>query len=60
MNQCPDFVSALMLRYSFGLEKEASAIEAAIDDTIKDGFRTGDIAGANEKVSTTEELAAQS
>lgn len=47
---------ALMLRYSFGLEKEASAIEAAIDDTIKDGFRTGDIAGANEKVSTTEEI----
>jgi len=35
--------AALMLRYSFGLEAEASAIEAAIERVLDDGFRTKDI-----------------
>lgn len=35
--------AALLLRFSLGLEKEASAIEAAVRSAIDDGFRTGDI-----------------
>jgi 3-isopropylmalate dehydrogenase len=36
--------AALLLRYSFSLEKEATAIENAVREVIKLGFRTGDIA----------------
>jgi 3-isopropylmalate dehydrogenase len=35
--------AALLLRFSLGLETEASAIEAAVRKAIDDGFRTGDI-----------------
>lgn len=35
--------AAMMLRYSFDLDKEADAIENAIKQVLKDGFRTGDI-----------------
>ena len=35
--------AALLLRYSFDLEKEALAIEKAVESVLKDGFRTGDI-----------------
>ena len=35
--------AAMMLRYSFDLDKEADAIEAAVDKVLKDGYRTGDI-----------------
>lgn len=35
---------ALMLEISFGLPDEAKAIVSAIDKTLKDGYRTGDIA----------------
>ena len=38
----------MMLRYSFGLEKEAVAIETAIEDMLNDGWRTGDILGASD------------
>lgn len=34
---------ALLLRYSFDLEEEAVAIEKAVEDVLKDEFRTGDI-----------------
>jgi 3-isopropylmalate dehydrogenase len=34
---------ALMLRYTFGLEDAAKAIEAAVEKTVGDGTRTGDI-----------------
>ena len=37
--------TALMLRYSFKLEAEASAIENAVEQTITDGARTADIGG---------------
>lgn len=40
---------ALMLRYSFKLEKEAQAIEAAVKKTISSGARTGDLLQPNEK-----------
>ncbi|MCG8531561.1 MAG: 3-isopropylmalate dehydrogenase [Desulfovibrionales bacterium] len=34
---------AMMLRYSFGLMKEANAIEAAVQKVLREGYRTGDI-----------------
>ena len=47
--------AAMMMRYSFGLEKEALAIEKAVADTLKEGIRTADIAGKGENsVSTTQ------
>jgi len=36
--------AAMMLRYSFGLEKEAAAIETAVNNVLNQGLRTGDIA----------------
>jgi 3-isopropylmalate dehydrogenase len=36
---------ALMLRYSFKLEKEANAIEKAVDVAITNGARTADLGG---------------
>lgn len=47
--------AALMLRYSFGQEEAAKAIETAVRAAIDDGFRTGDIAtgGEHEKHVTT-------
>jgi len=36
--------AAMMLRYSFGLEKEAAAIETAVNNVLDQGLRTGDIA----------------
>lgn len=35
--------AAMMLRYSFDLDKEADAIEAAVKQVLKDGYRTIDI-----------------
>lgn len=35
--------AALLLRFSLGLEKEASAIEKAVRSVIEAGLRTGDI-----------------
>ena len=35
--------AAMMLRYSFDLDKEADAIEEAVKQVLKDGYRTGDI-----------------
>jgi len=35
--------AAMMLRYSFDLDKEADAIEAAVKKVLEDGFRTIDI-----------------
>ena len=35
--------AAMMLRYSFGLEEEAQAIEKAVDKVLDEGYRTADI-----------------
>lgn len=35
--------AAMMLRYSFDLDREADAVEAAVKQVLKDGYRTGDI-----------------
>ena len=48
--------AALMLRYSFSMEKEALQIENAVREVIKLGFRTGDIAEKGAKVLGTEEI----
>ncbi len=37
---------AMLLRYSFGLEAEAKAIEGAVEKVLDAGWRTGDIAGS--------------
>jgi len=34
---------AMMLRYSFGLVKEANTVEAAVEDVLQQGYRTYDI-----------------
>ena len=36
---------AMMFRFSFGLEREAQAIERAVDGAIESGARTRDLAG---------------
>jgi len=38
---------AMMLRYSFGLSKEADAIESAVQSVLAEGYRTGDIMQEN-------------
>lgn len=44
-NPCAQILSmAMMLRYSFGLNDEASRVEAAVRKAVTDGVRTGDIA----------------
>lgn len=46
---------AMMLRYSFDLNKEADAIEQAVRDVLKEGYRTVDIyKNGDKKVSTSE------
>ncbi len=43
--------AAMMLRYSFDLDREAAAIENAVKQVLRDGYRTGDIMSAGcEKV----------
>lgn len=42
--------AAMMLRYSFDLEEEASAIEAAVEKVLDEGYRTGDIASEGTNV----------
>jgi len=38
--------ASMMLRYSFDLDKEADAIEAAVKKVLQDGYRTIDIMSA--------------
>ena len=40
--------AAMMLRYAFSLEAEAKAIENAVDEVLKAGYRTADILGASD------------
>lgn len=39
--------AAMMLRFSFGLEKEADDIENAVNKVLNDGYRTADIVGTS-------------
>jgi 3-isopropylmalate dehydrogenase len=52
-NPCAQILSvALMLRFSFGLEKIAAHIEAAVKKAVTSGTRTGDIAFGKPSVGT--------
>ena len=44
--------SAMLLRHSLGLEKEAQSIEFAVDTSLNEGFRTTDLGGSH----TTSEM----
>ena len=47
--------AAMMLRYSFDLDKEADAVENAVNEVLKRGYRTNDIySEGTTKVSTSE------
>jgi 3-isopropylmalate dehydrogenase len=53
--------AAMLLRYSFGLEKEAAAVEFAVNAVLDSGLRTVDIAGrgeaaGKEKIAGTREM----
>jgi len=48
--------AAMMLRYSFGLEKEARAVEDAVGRVLEQGYRTADIATPGATVVGTREM----
>ena len=48
--------SAMMLRYSFGLEEAASVIEKAVENVLEEGYRTGDIKSEGCKLVGTKEM----
>ena len=48
--------AAMMLRWSFGLQEEADAIEASIDSAISDGYRTVDISSGGGNVMGTSQI----
>ncbi len=47
---------AMMLRYSFGLEKEATAVEQAVEGILAEGYRTRDIAADGGEVVNTSKM----
>ena len=48
--------AAMMLRYSFDLDQEADAVEAAVQQVLTDGYRTGDILSEGCKKVGTKEM----
>ena len=48
--------AAMMLRYSFGLEEEAQAVERAVHAVLQKGYRTPDIASKGDQLVSTEEM----
>ncbi|MGX2949479.1 3-isopropylmalate dehydrogenase [Ursidibacter sp. B-7004-1] len=46
--------AAMMLRYSFGLEGAAKAIENAVQKVLAEGYRTADLADQSAPISTSE------
>jgi len=54
-NPCATILSAAMLlRYSLALPQEASAVEAAVNRVLEEGYRTYDIAAGGPQVGTRE------
>ena len=47
--------AAMMLRYSFKMETEASAIEEAVNTVFEDGFFTADLVESGQRVLSTKE-----
>lgn len=48
--------AAMMLRYSLNLDKEADAVETAVQKVLTEGYRTGDIMSEGCKAVGTEEM----
>jgi 3-isopropylmalate dehydrogenase len=48
--------AAMMLRYSFGLEEAARAVELAVDEVLEEGYRTYDIMSEGKKKVGTKEM----
>ena len=48
--------AAMMLRYSLDLDKEADAVEAAVQKVLTEGYRTGDIMSDGCKLVGTREM----
>ena len=48
--------SAMLLRYSLNMVREADRVEAAVQRVLEQGHRTKDIAGPNDKVLGTKEM----
>ena len=46
--------AAMMLLYSFGLNKESDAIISAVDEVLLKGYRTADLAHGKDALSTTD------
>ncbi len=51
--------AAMMLRFSFDLDAEAAAIEAAVERTLAAGHRTRDLANASEAAISTTDMGRQ-
>jgi len=47
--------AGMMLKYTFGLNKEADAVESAVKKVLEEGFRTPDIMTDGKKLITTSE-----
>ena len=48
--------AAMMLRYSFGQEQEAAAVEAAVSAVLREGVRTGDMMSEGKRLVGTEKM----
>jgi len=49
---------ALMLRFGLGMEREAAAVEAAMDSALESGLRTQDLGGSASTAEATEAVLA--
>ncbi|AMA72007.1 MULTISPECIES: 3-isopropylmalate dehydrogenase [Aneurinibacillus] len=49
--------AAMMLKYSFGMERAANAVEKAVHKVLNSGVRTADIAKSKEEAVSTKEMA---
>ena len=47
MSRAAVLSAAMMLKYSFGLDRECEAIESAVRTVLKEGYRTIDIMPQN-------------
>jgi len=48
--------AAMMLKYSFNMDEEYDEIACAVRKTLKDGYRTKDIAGENSMITGTSQM----
>lgn len=51
--------AAMMLRHSFGMKKEADAVEKAVAETVAAGYRTADLTRGDERVAGTKKMTEQ-